>query len=115
MGIESAFVADADGVGVVMLGVCADGWLGAAGVDGAVLGDVVVVADGGEAACLVAGFKGCHGEVLGDAGGGAVDDDEGYCSHFISSCFQQISRISTDAFCFVISRRFHRLSQILFL
>ena len=98
--IESAFVADADRVGVVVLGVCADDRLGAAGVCGAVLGDVVVIADGGEAARLVAGFEGRHGEVLGDAGGGAVNDDKSDISHcfymelrwlFVSCCLSERS------------------------
>lgn len=46
MGIEAALVADAYGVGVVVQGVGSYHRLGTAGVDLAVAGDVVVVADG---------------------------------------------------------------------
>ena len=45
-GVEAALVADADGVGVVVLGVGSYHRLGTTGVDLAVAGDVVVVADG---------------------------------------------------------------------
>lgn len=55
--------------------------LGTAGVDLAVTGDVVVVADGYEAAGLVAGFEGLNTEAAVCPGGGAVDDDVGDLSH----------------------------------
>ena len=42
--VEAPLVADADGVGVVVAGVCADHLFGAAEVELAVAGDVVVVA-----------------------------------------------------------------------
>lgn len=55
--------------------------LGTTGVDLAVTGDVVVVADGYEAAGLVAGFEGLSTEAAVCPGGGAVDDDVGDLSH----------------------------------
>ena len=65
VGIKAALVADADAVGVVMLGMGAGHLLGTARIDGAVLGDVVVVADGAEATSLVAGFQGFYWEIPG--------------------------------------------------
>ena len=50
-------------------------------MDLAVAGDVVVVADGYEAAGLVAGFEGLNTEAVVCPGSGAVDDDEGDLSH----------------------------------
>ena len=81
VGIEAALVADAYGVGVVVLGVSSYHRLGSAGVDLAVAGDIVVVADGYEAAGLVAGFEGLNTEAVVCPGSGAVDDDEGDLSH----------------------------------
>ena len=54
-------------------------------MDLAVAGDVVVVADGYEAAGLVAGFEGLSTEAAVCPGGGAVDDDVGDLSH---DCFE---------------------------
>lgn len=48
----------------------------------AVAGDIVVVADGYEAAGLVAGFEGLNTEAAVCPGGGAVDDDVGDLSHY---------------------------------
>ena len=73
--VEAALVADADAVGVVAAGVGARHFLGTAGIDFAVFGDVVVVADGLEAARLVAGFEVFYREVLGGSRSGTVDDD----------------------------------------
>ena len=64
-----------------MLGVGSYHRLGTAGVDLAVAGDVVVVADGYEAAGLVAGFEGLNTKAAVFPGGGAVDDDVGDLSH----------------------------------
>lgn len=50
-------------------------------MDLAVAGDVVVVADGYEAAGLVAGFEGLNTKAAVCPGGGAVDDDMGDLSH----------------------------------
>ena len=73
VGIETALVADANAVGVVMLGMGTGHLLGTARVDGAVLGDVVVVADGAEATSLVAGFQGFYREIPGYLCSGTVD------------------------------------------
>ena len=80
-GVEAALVADAYGVGVVVPGVSSYHRLGTTGVDLAVAGDVVVVADGYEAAGLVAGFEGLNTEAAVCPGGGAVDDNVGDLSH----------------------------------
>ena len=68
VGIESALIADADAVGIVVSGVSANLSLRSARVEGAVLGDVVVVADGFETSCEVAGFQVFYREVLGHTG-----------------------------------------------
>lgn len=59
-------------MGVVAEGVGADFRLRTAGVDDAILRDVVVVTDGFEATCLVTGFEGFHREVLVYASGTAM-------------------------------------------
>ena len=64
VGIESALIADGDAVGVVVSGVSSDLSLRAARVEGTILGDVVVVADGFETSGEVAGFQGFDCEVL---------------------------------------------------
>ena len=64
VGIESALIADGDAVGVVVSGVSTDLSLWAARVEGTILGDVVVVADGFETSGEVAGFQGFDCEVL---------------------------------------------------
>ena len=73
--VEAALVADADAVGVVAEGMGTRHLLGTAGIDFAVFGDVVVVADGLEAARLVTGFEVFYREVLGGSRGGTVNDD----------------------------------------
>ena len=80
-GVESALVAYAYAVGVVVLGVCSDHLFGPAKVDESVAGDVVVVAYGAETACLVARFKVFHAEAVVCPGGRAMDDDEVDVSH----------------------------------
>ena len=75
VGIESALIADADAVGIVVSGVSANFSLRSARVEGAVLGDVVVVADGFETSCEVAGFQVFYREVLGRTGCRAVQYD----------------------------------------
>ena len=81
VGIETALVANANAVGVVMLGMGAGFALGAAWVDHAVFRDVVVVADGSEATSLVAGFQGFYREIPGYPCGGTVDYYHVYFSH----------------------------------
>ena len=75
VGIESALIADADAVGVVVSGVGSDLSFWAARVEGAVLGDVVVVADGFETSGEVTGFQVFYREVLGHTGCRAVQYD----------------------------------------
>ena len=75
VGIESALIADADAVGIVVSGVSANLSLRSARVEGAVLGDVVVVADGFETSGEVAGFQVFYREVLGRTGCRAVQYD----------------------------------------
>ena len=75
VGIESALIADADAVSVVVSGVGADLSLWAARVEGTILGDVVVVADGFETSCEVAGFQGFDCEVLCHTRGTAMQYD----------------------------------------
>ena len=79
--VQTALVADADAVGVVALGMGTGGGLGAARIDGAVLGDVVVVARGGETTGFVTRLKVLDGEVTGDPGGGTVNDNKVYFTH----------------------------------
>lgn len=55
--------------------------LGTTGMDLAVAGDVIMIANGYEAAGLVAGFEGLNTEAAVCPGGGAVDDDVGDLSH----------------------------------
>lgn len=75
VGIEASFVADSNAVGIVVAGMGSNHILGAALVHLAILGDVVVVADGFEAAGFVTGFEGFHREVLCNLGCGAMKDD----------------------------------------
>ena len=75
VGIESALIADGDAVSVVVSGVSSDLSLRAARVEGTVLGDVVVVADGFETSGEVTGFQVFYREVLGHTGCRAVQYD----------------------------------------
>ena len=75
VGIESALIADGDAVGVVVSGVSTDLSLWAARVEGTILGDVVVIADGFETSGEVAGFQVFYREVLGRTGCRAVQYD----------------------------------------
>ena len=73
--VEASLVADADGVGVVVAGVCADHLFGAAEVQLAVAGDVVVVAAALPAAGLVHLVELLHRDVLVGAARRAVNDN----------------------------------------
>ena len=75
VGIKSALIADGDAVGVVVSGVSSDLSLRAARVEGTILGDVVMVADGFETSCEVAGFQGFDCEVLCHTRGTAMQYD----------------------------------------
>ena len=81
VGIETALVANADAVGIVMLGMSTDFALRAAWIDDAIFGDVVVVTDGAEASCLVTGFKVFDREVAVGSGGRAMNYYKVYFSH----------------------------------
>ena len=82
IGIEATLIADADGMGVITTGVGTNHLLGAALVQLAVLGDVVMVARGLKTPTLVAGLEVLGGKVLGDFRGGAMDNNQVYSSHF---------------------------------
>ena len=58
-----------------MLGMSTNHFLGSAGIDYSVFGDVVVVADGAETLCLVTGFKVFNREVAVGSCGRAMDYD----------------------------------------
>ena len=75
VGIEAAFVADADGAAVEGAAVCAHFVKAAVLGDGAILADVEVIADVYEASREVVVLELLGSVVLGLAGGGAVDDD----------------------------------------
>ena len=75
VGIKSTFVADADAVGVVTLGMGAYLLLRTTGIEHAILGDVIMVADGSETSSLMTGFEGFYRKVLRHSGGRTVDDD----------------------------------------
>ena len=68
VGIKASFIADSNAVGIVAASVGSNHILGAALVHLAILGDVVVVADGFKAAGFVTGFEGFHREVLCNLG-----------------------------------------------
>lgn len=73
---ETALIADADAVGIVMLGMGAHLILWAAWIDDAILRDVEVIADALETTSFVACLQGLYGEVLRYFCGRTVDDDQ---------------------------------------
>ena len=73
--IETALVADADGVGIIMPGVGTDHLFGTAEVQLSVAGDVVVVAAALPAFGFVHLVELLHGDVLVGPRGRAVEDD----------------------------------------
>ena len=85
VGIESALIADADAVGIVVSGVSANLSLRSARVEGAVLGDVIVVTNLCEATSLVARLQILNAEVLVHTGSAAMH-------------YNQINRSSTFHF-----------------
>lgn len=60
---------------IVMFGMCSYHFFGTARIDGSILGDVIVIADGLEATSLVTGFKVFYREVAAGSGGRAMNDD----------------------------------------
>ena len=85
--VEAPLVADADGVGVVVAGVCADHLFGAAEVELAVAGDVVVVAAALPATGLVHLVEHPQRQVLVGAARRAVNDNQVYTSHFLFTVY----------------------------
>ena len=73
--VQAALVAYTNAMGVVMLGMSANHFLGTARIDLAILRDVVVIADGLEATSLVTGFKVFHREIAVGSGGRAMNND----------------------------------------
>ena len=69
VGIEASLIANANRVGVVATGMGSNHILGAALVEMAILGDVVMVAGGLVTSSLVTGFEVFGREVAGDASG----------------------------------------------
>ncbi len=82
VGIESADIGDADALGVVAGTMSTDLFDRTAGVDAAVGIDDIVIADVVPAEAHMVAADALHGAVGIGAGGGAVDDDFGDCSHF---------------------------------
>ena len=74
--VETTLVADSDAVGVVVAGVSTHLGFRTAGIDHAILRNVVVVADALEASCLVAGFQMLYREILVDSSGTAMYHDQ---------------------------------------
>ena len=81
VGIEAADIDDADALGVVAFGMCAGFFYRTASVDAAVRVDDIVIADVVPSEALVVATDALHGAVGIGAGGGAMDDDFGDCSH----------------------------------
>ena len=70
--VETTLVADSDAVGVVVTGVSPHLGFWTAGIDHAILRNVIVVTDGVETTGLVAGFQGFYREVLVNTCGTAM-------------------------------------------
>ena len=79
--VETALIADADTVGVVLPGMGTGHLFGATYMQRAVAGDIVVVAAGGETPGPVTGLEGLEGKALVAARGTAVDHDQMDLSH----------------------------------
>ena len=69
IGIEASLIANANRMGVIATGMGSNHILGAALVEFAILGDVVMVAGGLVTSSLVTGFEVFRREVAGDASG----------------------------------------------
>ena len=82
-GVESSFVTDAKGVGVVAGAVGANLGFGTPRLDGAVAEDDVVIADAVPAPGAMPAVNLDGGGGLVGTYGTAVDEDEGDASHFI--------------------------------
>ena len=81
VGIKAADIGDAYAVCVVAFGMCTRSLDRTASVDAAVGVDDIMIADVTPAEALMVAADALHGAVGIGAGGGAVDDDFGDCSH----------------------------------
>ncbi len=88
--VKTSLITDADAVGIVVTGMSAYLVLWTAGIDHAILRNVIVVADALEASCLVAGFQLLYCEILVDSCGTAVDHNQ-VDSSWIFHCFLVIN------------------------
>lgn len=80
--IQASFIADTDGVGVVMPGMHTDFFLVTGLIELAVALDVVVIADTFVVeAGIVAGAKHVDREALVAAGRRTMNNNKGYCTH----------------------------------
>lgn len=95
--VESALIADTYGVGVVVAGMSPSDALRPAGIEGAVLGDVIVIADGVEAACLMTGFQLFNSEVLVHSRGAAMHHNQIDVSHDIRFLLFYLLKVLTGA------------------
>ena len=82
VGIEATDIGNANALGVVTWAMGTDLFDGTASVDAAIRVDDIVIADVVPAEALMVAADALHGAVGIGAGGGAVDDDFGDCSHF---------------------------------
>ena len=82
VGIEAADVGDADALGVVAGAMGTDLFDGTASVDAAVRVHDIMIAYVVPSEAIVVAADALHGAFGIGAGGGAVDDDFGDCSHF---------------------------------
>lgn len=82
VGIEAADIGNANALGVVTWAMGTDLFDGTASVDAAIRVDDIMIADVVPAEALMVAADALHGAVGIGAGGGAVDDDFGDCSHF---------------------------------
>ena len=82
VGIEAADIGDADALGVVTWAMGTDLFDGTASVDAAVRVHDIMIAYIVPSEALVVVADALHGAVGIGAGGGAMDDDFGDCSHF---------------------------------
>ena len=81
VGIEAADISDANALGVVTWAMGTDLFDGTASVDAAVRVHDIMIADVVPAEALMVAADALHGAVGIGAGGGAMDDDFGDCSH----------------------------------
>lgn len=79
--VEAALIADAYRVGIVVADMGPDLALRSTGIEGAVLGDVIMIADVAEPTGFVTGFQSLYREVLVYSGGATVHHNQIDVSH----------------------------------